>query len=116
MIDTGDIDVFLRTRLATGHVAVSIASGGHPPALLLRADGTAGFLATPGGLLVGILPDAHFTPAATTLAPGDNLLLYTDGLTEARTGEARTPLYGTRPCKPSPPATPAGPRTRSSKP
>ncbi|MFD9545616.1 PP2C family protein-serine/threonine phosphatase [Streptomyces sp. NPDC060022] len=84
----------LEPALATGHVAVSIASGGHPPALLLRADGTADFLATPGGLLVGILPDAHFAPAATTLAPGDTLLLYTDGLTEARTGEARTSMYG----------------------
>ncbi|MFD3328761.1 PP2C family protein-serine/threonine phosphatase [Streptomyces sp. NPDC058701] len=77
-----------------GHVAVVLASGGHPPALLLRADGTADFLATPGGLLVGILPNAHFTSAATTLAPGDTLLLYTDGLTEARTGAGRTSLYG----------------------
>ncbi|MGW0773784.1 PP2C family protein-serine/threonine phosphatase [Streptomyces sp. NPDC002835] len=78
----------------TGHVAVHLASGGHPPALVLRADGTADFLHTPGGLLVGILPDAHFTTADTTLAPGDTLLLYTDGLTEARTGEDRSALYG----------------------
>ncbi|MFD9339712.1 PP2C family protein-serine/threonine phosphatase [Streptomyces sp. NPDC060028] len=84
----------LEPALATGHVAVVLASGGHPSALLLRADGTADFLATPGGLLVGILPDAHFTTATTTLAPGDTLLLYTDGLTEARTGEGRTALYG----------------------
>lgn len=84
----------LEPALTTGHVAVVLASGGHPPALLLRADGTADFLATPGGLLVGILPDAHFTTASTTLAPGDTLLLYTDGLTEARTGEGRTSLYG----------------------
>ncbi|MFD3720021.1 PP2C family protein-serine/threonine phosphatase [Streptomyces sp. NPDC058674] len=59
----------------TGHVTVHLASGGHPPALVLRADGTADFLPTPGG-------------------PGDTLLLYTDGLTEARTGESRTDLYG----------------------
>ncbi|MFD9353488.1 PP2C family protein-serine/threonine phosphatase [Streptomyces sp. NPDC060031] len=79
---------------ATGQVTVSLGSGGHPPALVLRADGTADFLPTPGGLLVGILPDAPFTTATTTLAPGDTLLLYTDGLTEARTGEGRTALYG----------------------
>lgn len=78
----------------TGEVTVRIASGGHPPALVLRADGTAGFLATPGGLLVGVLPTAPFTAAATTLGPGDTLVLYTDGLTEARTGEDRTALYG----------------------
>ncbi|MFD3809014.1 PP2C family protein-serine/threonine phosphatase [Streptomyces sp. NPDC058619] len=78
----------------TGHVTVRLAAGGHPPALVLRADGTAGFLPTPGGLLVGILPNAPFTSATTTLGPGDTLLLYTDGLTEARTGEGRTDLYG----------------------
>ncbi|MFG3344492.1 PP2C family protein-serine/threonine phosphatase [Streptomyces sp. NPDC048018] len=77
----------------TGRVAVRLASGGHPPALVLRADGRADYLPTPGGLLVGILPSAPFVTAATTLAPGDTLLLYTDGLTEARTGEGRT-LYG----------------------
>ncbi|KOU96914.1 MULTISPECIES: PP2C family protein-serine/threonine phosphatase [Streptomyces] len=78
----------------TGQVTVHLASGGHPPALVLRADGTADFLPTPGGLLVGILPTARFTPATITLGPGDTLLLYTDGLTEARTGESRTDLYG----------------------
>ncbi|KOG45715.1 histidine kinase [Streptomyces virginiae] len=78
----------------TGQVTVHLASGGHPPALVLRADGTADFLPTPGGLLVGILPTAPFTPATITLGPGDTLLLYTDGLTEARTGASRTDLYG----------------------
>ncbi|GHD82808.1 PP2C family protein-serine/threonine phosphatase [Streptomyces goshikiensis] len=78
----------------TGQVTVRLASGGHPPALVLRADGTADFLPTPGGLLIGILPNAPFAPATTTLGPGDTLLLYTDGLTEARTGEGRSALYG----------------------
>ncbi|MEU0050395.1 SpoIIE family protein phosphatase [Streptomyces sp. NPDC006309] len=78
----------------TGRVAVQLASGGHPPVVVLRADGTAHFLPTPGGLLVGILPAARFVTASTTLTPGDTLLLYTDGLTEARTGEDRTGLYG----------------------
>ncbi|MFJ2822011.1 PP2C family protein-serine/threonine phosphatase [Streptomyces toxytricini] len=79
---------------ATGHVTVHLASGGHPPALVLRGDGTAAYLRTPGGLLVGVLPDATFTTATTVLCPGDTLLLYTDGLTEARTGRTRTDLYG----------------------
>ncbi|AVV44468.1 histidine kinase [Streptomyces sp. P3] len=78
----------------TGRVTVSLASGGHPPALVIRGDGETDFLPTPGGLLVGVLPQATFTPAATTLGPGDTLLLYTDGLTEARTGPDRADLYG----------------------
>lgn len=77
-----------------GRLTVHLASGGHPPAVVLRADGTAAYLPTPGGLLVGVLPTAPFTAASTTLGPGDTLLLYTDGLTEARTGKDRTSLYG----------------------
>ncbi|MEV8566498.1 SpoIIE family protein phosphatase [Streptomyces sp. NPDC051322] len=78
----------------SGHTTVRLASGGHPSALVLRADGHTDFLPTPGGMLVGALPDASFTTATATLTPGDNLLLYTDGLTEARTGPDRTALYG----------------------
>ncbi|MGQ4362259.1 PP2C family protein-serine/threonine phosphatase [Streptomyces sp. SAS_272] len=78
----------------TGQVTVGLASGGHPPALVVRGDGKTDFLPTPGGLLVGVLPQATFTPATTTLGPGDTLLLYTDGLTEARTGPDRADLYG----------------------
>jgi sigma-B regulation protein RsbU (phosphoserine phosphatase) len=72
---------------------VRVASGGHPPAVVTRADGGAEFLDTPGGMLVGILPDAPFTGAHTRLGPGDSLLLYTDGLTEARVGADRD-LFG----------------------
>ncbi|MFK0058675.1 PP2C family protein-serine/threonine phosphatase [Streptomyces werraensis] len=72
---------------------VRLASGGHPPALVLRADGTAEYLSTRGGMLVGVLPTAQFVEASTVLRPGDTLLLYTDGLTEARVGPGRE-LYG----------------------
>ncbi|MFE0822594.1 PP2C family protein-serine/threonine phosphatase [Streptomyces sp. NPDC058847] len=78
----------------TGRVTVRLASGGHPPALVLRGNGKAEYLPTPGGLLVGVLPAATFTAATTVLEPGDTLVLYTDGLTEARTGDDRTALYG----------------------
>ncbi|OWA07642.1 histidine kinase [Streptomyces sp. CS159] len=75
-------------------VTVRLASGGHPPALVARSDGTAALLPTPGGFLVGALAHAHFASTTTELHPGDTLLLYTDGLTEARTGPDRTSLYG----------------------
>ncbi|MFD3654601.1 PP2C family protein-serine/threonine phosphatase [Streptomyces sp. NPDC058620] len=64
---------------------VVLAGGGHPPAVLLRADGSADYLPTPGGQLVGVVADAQFTTTSVDLRPGDTLLLYTDGLTEART-------------------------------
>ncbi|MEU0782987.1 SpoIIE family protein phosphatase [Streptomyces sp. NPDC006173] len=69
------------------------ASGGHPSALIQHADGTADYLPTPGGMLIGVLPQAPFVTASAQLLPGDTLLLYTDGLIEARTGPRRE-VYG----------------------
>ncbi|MFD3457644.1 PP2C family protein-serine/threonine phosphatase [Streptomyces sp. NPDC058691] len=66
-----------------GGFRVTLASGGHPPALLMRADGSADYLPTPDGQLIGVLTDAHIATTAVRLAPGDTLLLHTDGLTEA---------------------------------
>ncbi|WP_328321578.1 PP2C family protein-serine/threonine phosphatase [Streptomyces sp. NBC_00388] len=85
--------IFGVLRPGSDGVSVHLASGGHPSALIQRADGSAHFLPTPGGMLIGALPQAQFTPASTRLAPGDTLLLYTDGLTEARVGPERD-LYG----------------------
>jgi phosphoserine phosphatase RsbU/P len=65
---------------------VTLAAGGHPPPLLLRADGTADYLAMPPCPLIGVWEDVTFTATTVLLKPGDTLLLYTDGLTEARTG------------------------------
>ncbi|MEU4741559.1 SpoIIE family protein phosphatase [Actinosynnema sp. NPDC023658] len=65
---------------------LTLASGGHPPGLLLRADGTVRYVETPGGQLVGILPDATVATTTVHLYSGDTFVLYTDGLVEARTG------------------------------
>ncbi|MFI8166239.1 PP2C family protein-serine/threonine phosphatase [Streptomyces sp. NPDC085931] len=73
---------------------ITLASGGHPPALLLRADGTADHLPTPGGQLIGVIPDAEIATTAFRLGPGDTLLLYTDGLTEAHTAASGDHRYG----------------------
>ena len=59
------------------------ANAGHNPPLLLRADGTASWLAANGPLL-GPFADATFTADTAELAPGDRLVLYTDGVTEAQ--------------------------------
>jgi sigma-B regulation protein RsbU (phosphoserine phosphatase) len=73
-----------RVRPTEDGATITLASGGHTPPVLLRADGTRELLHLPGGQLVGVLPDARFATAEVHLAPGDALLLYTDGLTEAR--------------------------------
>jgi sigma-B regulation protein RsbU (phosphoserine phosphatase) len=82
--------IFGRLTRTEDGCAITLASGGHPPALLLRADGTTDYQPTPGGQLVGPLPDATFAATTLHLGPGDTLLLYTDGLTEARTDSTRT--------------------------
>jgi sigma-B regulation protein RsbU (phosphoserine phosphatase) len=70
------------TPQPTGFSAV-IASGGHPEPLLLRADGTAGRHPTKGRI-VGVFRDSAYTNTAVTVQPGDTLVLYSDGITEAR--------------------------------
>lgn len=58
---------------------------GHPPPLLVR-DGKAEFLTPPEGILLGATLRPSFGEAVCRIAPGDHLLLYTDGLVE-RPGE-----------------------------
>jgi sigma-B regulation protein RsbU (phosphoserine phosphatase) len=65
---------------------VHLASGGHPPALLLTAAGRAQYVSTAGGQFVGILRDPRFVSTRIHLGAGDTLVMYTDGLTEARIG------------------------------
>jgi len=55
---------------------------GHNPPLVVRADGAAEPLACTG-LPLAMLPEAAYAKRSVTLAPGDRLLLYTDGVTEA---------------------------------
>ncbi|MFD9453987.1 SpoIIE family protein phosphatase [Streptomyces sp. NPDC059985] len=73
---------------ARGGFRITLAGGGHPPALLMRADGSAAYVPTPGGQLIGVLPDARIATAEVSLGPGDTLVLYSDGLTEAHTALA----------------------------
>ena len=74
---------YLRITPREGDVRMTIASGGHPPALVLRDDETVEELAT-GGLMLGVFADVDLEDRTVTLGPGDALVLYTDGATEAR--------------------------------
>ncbi|WP_019873282.1 PP2C family protein-serine/threonine phosphatase [Sporichthya polymorpha] len=69
-----------------GGVTVHLATGGHPPPLLLRRDGTVQTVETTG-MIVGMLREARFRGTTVELEPGETLLLYTDGVTEARVGD-----------------------------
>jgi serine phosphatase RsbU (regulator of sigma subunit) len=78
-------------------LAGRLCCAGHPPALVRRADGRVHQIDAPGSLL-GIVPDIQLADVRFRLAPGDALLLYTDGVTEARrqlsAPEAVRPLFG----------------------
>ncbi|MEQ8395819.1 SpoIIE family protein phosphatase [Thalassobaculum sp.] len=62
---------------------VEVASAGHPFPVHLSAEGPA--LVEIGGPLLGLADDLPFPSRQVTLAPGDRLLAYTDGLTEIGT-------------------------------
>ncbi|MEU3528344.1 GAF domain-containing SpoIIE family protein phosphatase [Streptomyces sp. NPDC038707] len=74
-----------------GGFTVTIATGGHPPAYHVRPDDSGAVwvkaVRPKGGMLVGAFPQAPFAQNTFSLAPGESLFLYTDGLTEARTAE-----------------------------
>lgn len=59
--------------------------GGHPPPLLIGADGVR-LLSCPAGVMLGAVPsaEAHYGDAHAALEPDDLLVLYTDGLIERR--------------------------------
>lgn len=57
-------------------------NAGHVPALVIGAKGIKTRL-EPTGPAVGLLPDMDFSIEQLTLDPGDNLLIYTDGVTDA---------------------------------
>ena len=64
-------------------VGVDVSRAGHPPPLLVRPDGTVEEVGLSGRAL-GVFPDAELGDASLRLMPGEALVLYTDGVTEAR--------------------------------
>jgi serine phosphatase RsbU (regulator of sigma subunit) len=61
---------------------LTFASAGHDPSALVRTTGEIDWL-MPTGMPLGLLPDATYTASEATLNPGDTIVLYTDGITEA---------------------------------
>ncbi len=66
---------------------VTYSSAGHDPPVVVRTDGSAEQMPATGGIALGIAPEELFTATLSehtvTLAPGETLILYTDGVSEA---------------------------------
>lgn len=78
--------------LRTGRLAYGNA--GHNPPYLLRARGAAEPLPLTGEMVLGVLERLGYRTAEADLAPGDALLVYSDGITEAMTPDGE--LFGER--------------------
>lgn len=90
------VDFFQGARYATLFYGRLLADGrlryfnaGHPPALLVRGSGEVEHLGATGPLLTRSLPLPSRAVVEVRLAPGDRVLIYTDGLFEARDGADR---------------------------
>ena len=67
--------------LETGEL--TFANAGHNPPLVAPKDGAVTQLAPTGGVAMGVMPGLPYAERTVTLAPGDTLILYTDGISEA---------------------------------
>jgi sigma-B regulation protein RsbU (phosphoserine phosphatase) len=63
-------------------------NAGHNPVLVASRTGPFAEWNPPAGTLLGVNEGSVFVPAVRTLAPGDTILLYTDGITEAENATA----------------------------
>jgi len=71
--------------IKTGELRYSNA--GHNPPVLLHASGQADWLPLPEGFMLGPFEDSRYETRSIVLTPGDTLILYTDGVTEAMNSE-----------------------------
>ena len=86
------VDTLITAVVATLHPAagpgrparLDWSNAGHPPPVLITADGAARVLERPADLLLGVSPGTDRTEHQVPLSPGDTVVLYTDGLVERR--------------------------------
>jgi serine phosphatase RsbU (regulator of sigma subunit) len=74
-------------------VRLTVGRAGHPPPLVLRADGTVEDLMVTGGLL-GVFPDVEFEQVEIALAANETCLVYSDGVLEARRADEEGEQFG----------------------
>ena len=66
---------------------LNYANGGHNPPIIVHPDGTSTLLPATGGIALGVAPNFQYEESSVILDPGDTLVLYTDGVTEAMNAE-----------------------------
>jgi sigma-B regulation protein RsbU (phosphoserine phosphatase) len=80
--------VLARMVASPAGARITLACGGHPSPLVLRADGAVEIVPATGTLL-GVIRELSVPDVDVTLRPGDSLVLFTDGVTEARRGHVQ---------------------------
>jgi sigma-B regulation protein RsbU (phosphoserine phosphatase) len=80
---SGRFVTFCYARLDVGSGRLTYANAGHNPPLLVHADGSIDML-QPGGTVLGVFAESAYEQGEFRIAPGDRLVLYTDGITEGR--------------------------------
>ena len=80
--NTGQFATFFLAAVDEGSLTLRFTNAGHNFPVLMRADGTRVLLER-GGLVVGMLEDRPYEEGSIALRPGDRIVLYTDGVTEA---------------------------------
>jgi sigma-B regulation protein RsbU (phosphoserine phosphatase) len=85
-ISTGKFVTFFYGVLDAEQGIFEYTNAGHPPPILLRARGEVQEL-TNGGAVLGVFPDWTYRDSQLQFQPGDRLLLFTDGITEAAQAE-----------------------------
>ena len=76
--------VYLRMQPTPTGADLVLSRGGHPPPLVLRDGGHVDALTGAAGMPLGMFEDAEVSDLSCTLAVGDAIVLYTDGVIEAR--------------------------------
>lgn len=71
---------------------LTFVNAGHNPPYIIRKEGAVVGLGPPTGPIVGVWEEAHFEEGRVCLAPGDALVAFTDGVTEA--ADAQGVLFG----------------------
>ena len=66
---------------------LTYANGGHNTPLVVHPDGTSALFPLTDGIALGIAPDLSYKQNTVTLSPGDSVIFYTDGVTEAMNSE-----------------------------
>ena len=89
--ESNDAAMFVTALYAVydpGTGTLTYANGGHNTPLLVHPDGSSEELALTDGIALAVVPGYEYEQSSVTLAPGDAVVLYTDGVTEAMNEQA----------------------------